>query len=271
MMIDSTTGEVIQASNLPTLPPQREIMNPARYWSALSETLSVEDQPTFELAALEIQKLKADIAALSEKRLSFTRPLDALKKSWMEFFGAPISIMEGAESIYKRKLLGYKADQERKRREEEDKIRARMEEERMRREAEAAELARRADADRQQAAEAVASRNFDQAAQHHARADSALQEAQRVIAQPMVVQRVETQVPKAAGITSSYTYSADVEDLRALIIAVAEGKESIALIDPDAILKRVSARARIEKDAFKITGCKLVKTQSLSSRPAGRT
>jgi predicted XRE-type DNA-binding protein len=257
----------LDPKSLPTLPDPQELMSPMSRAMVLAEALLIDSDEVYEYAADEFMRIKGGIKALEEKRKEFTAPLDRLKKSWMEFFGAPIAQGERVKLVYEGKLYKYKAEQDAKRVAEERKIREAHELE-IRQAAEQAaalqraaiEAASKADAERKAGnAEAAIVLEATAAAQVHAA--EIVQEQVQVTVAPVV----QIQAPKVSGLSYVKHYSATIDDLPALLAAIVAGNESIGLIDEEAVLKKVQARARLEKTTFKITGCSLVSGQGIRS------
>lgn len=92
---------------------------------------SNEDYQSANEKLKDIKRLYKD---LDEKRKSITRPIDAAKKSVMDFFKAPLFALSESERHLKATMLDWNREQERKRREEERKLQeaARKEEEKRR-------------------------------------------------------------------------------------------------------------------------------------------
>jgi hypothetical protein len=253
-----------QTPKLPQLPRRADLINPALSALDFANSIVIDDDMTYRSAAEELQTIKGKIAALNEKRVSFTRPLDDLKKQWMAFFDEPIIMFKRAEEIYKTRMLGWTQAQEALRRIEEAKLKAAAEIERQKKEAEAFRLMQEAQEAARKAQEAASAGDVSQAAQLHADAMLAEQDAEAAILEAQVTTMPALpEVAKVAGISTTYTYSAKVEDVKALLTAIVEGRESIGLISIEALEKAVSQRARAEKEAFKIAGCALIKTPTM--------
>lgn len=185
-----------------------------------------------------------------------------------------------AAEIERKKQQEAAAEEARKSREAEEKAaaerraaeEARQREENARRQAEDAkrrgdeEAARKAEQERL-AAEQQAQAASQNAAQLEAVAETSAQNAAEinVQAEVMSVPAVAIAAPRVRGISTSWSFSAEVVDLKALLQAIVDGKEPVALIDMDALNKTVSARARTDKDQFVITGCKLIKSPKMAA------
>lgn len=73
-----------------------------------AQCFTVDSEPSFQVAD-EIQaRLKAEAKQINDKRMEFTRPLDALKAQWLDFFRPAINAREQASRIYQSKLSAYR-------------------------------------------------------------------------------------------------------------------------------------------------------------------
>jgi hypothetical protein len=155
------------------------------------------------------QRLNGQIEMLKNKRLELTRPLDALKQKWMDFFNGPTEKYKQAKAIVDRKVVAWQTEQDEIRKAEQrrlDKIaederrrlqdiadetarKAHEEAEKKRREAEAAAAAgRQAEADKLNAQAArVEEKALDKAEAFESRAAA------------VVAPVVQTEAPKVAG------------------------------------------------------------------------
>lgn len=62
----------------------------------------------FQFADSIQAQLKAEAKQINEKRMEFTRPLDALKEQWIDFFRPAVNAREQASRIYQQKMSGYR-------------------------------------------------------------------------------------------------------------------------------------------------------------------
>src|SRR6266508_3796505 len=113
----------------------------------VAEAFEVDSEPAFQVADEVQARLKAEAKAINDKRLEFTRPIDAIKKKWMDFFSPAIEGRTKAATIYQQKMSAYmraqREEAEAARHEAEEllrKERERLEAEARRREADAAKL-----------------------------------------------------------------------------------------------------------------------------------
>ena len=156
----------------------------------LAKEYVIDGPEMYGLAADELKSIKAKAKDLDEMRKSMTRPLDDAKKRIMDFFNKPLSFLTEAESLIKRSMLTYDREQERKRQEEEARLRelARQEQERLRKEAE------------EKAAALIAEGKAEEAAE--------IKQDVPVVPLPTV----RTEQPKVAGISRRQVWKARVID-----------------------------------------------------------
>jgi hypothetical protein len=88
-----------------------------------SEQLIISSQEEFESASGLLTQVKTRGKELDKQRKSITNPLDEAKKNVMELFRKPIDLLKKAEDTIKRGMLNYTSEQERKAREEEERLR----------------------------------------------------------------------------------------------------------------------------------------------------
>jgi len=77
----------------------------------------VDSEASYQVADQIKESLKAEARKIDEQRKALTRPIDALKKKWMDFFGPAITARTNAVATYEHKMLGYRRDQQQKARE----------------------------------------------------------------------------------------------------------------------------------------------------------
>jgi hypothetical protein len=259
--------DISNQNQLPTLPDRDSLVTPAERFLDNASSLVIDSQDMYEFAAGELQSLKGQKSRFEEKRKEFTGPLDALRKKWVAFFQTPIDVLSKAEEIYKNKMLQYASEVERKRSEEAAALRLKVAEERRKLEDEAAAMRAKAEEQKRLAEQAAAAGNSNES---HNLANEALAhalEAQTVanIASTILTPPPSVEAPKASGIKIRTIYRAEVIDKMALLRAIVEGKHSISLIDDESLSKSVSKIASMFKDDFDITGCRLVKEQSMAA------
>lgn len=209
----------------------------------------IDSHTMFELASDDLKQIKALQKDVEEKRTSITGPLNQAVKAVNDLFRSPKEYLEKAEATLKRAMVTWTTEQERlaaiARAQAEQAARAERErlaaEERAQQEA-----ARKA---QEEAHAAAAAGDEAAAAAAQAAADAAQEQATlAAITASVVTVTPEVEAPsKVSGISGRVTYSAQVTDLMALVIAVAEGKAPIEALQADA--KFIGAQARAFKKA----------------------
>lgn len=84
----------------------------------------IETAGHYEVAAIELKRVKDAQKKLDDLRRAITRPLDAAKKAVLDLFRSPESKLTQAESGIKRAMIGFQQAQDRIRREEQAKAEA---------------------------------------------------------------------------------------------------------------------------------------------------
>ena len=225
--------------------------------------LVIDSADMYQIAADELKEIKALQKRIEEKRTAITGPLNGVLKAVNDLFRAPAAFLTQAEAAVKKPMVEWMTEQERlaavARREAEEK--ARRERERL------ADIQRKAD--EAQRAAANASRRAHEEAQRLARegdAEAAAVAQQEAQEQADVAEAAQSQADEAAfsaeivtfapaaeaqakvsGISGRVTYSAHVDDLLALIKAVAAGTAPIQAICADE--KFLGSQARAFKKA----------------------
>ncbi len=109
-----------------------------------AQEFEVTTEASFQVAD-EIQaRLKAEAKQINEKRMEFTRPIDAIKKQWMDFFAPAIDSRLAAVKVYQDKLSYYRMAQRAIAAEAQREAERVLREQRERQEAEARKLEERA-------------------------------------------------------------------------------------------------------------------------------
>lgn len=102
---------------------QKKIITQAEKITKDLSTFVISNQAEYDRAGEYRKDIKGAYKQIEEIRFSFTRPLDDLKKKWLEFFGIPLTKLENADKILEKGRLVYYRDQERIRLEQEEKLR----------------------------------------------------------------------------------------------------------------------------------------------------
>lgn len=249
-----------------------------------SATDLVIDSPTmYELASDELRNIKTLQKTVEDRRTSITGPLNQAVKAVNDLFRAPKDFLDKAEAACKRSMIAYTTEQERiaaEQRREAERLAA-VERERLAAEQRAQEqAAREAAAAAQQAqrdaeaaaaagdAEAAAAAQ-EQARQHAAAAEAATAEAQATETTAAVIcMPIAAPAPaKVAGIAGRVTYSAQVDDLMALVKAAAAGTAPIQCLCADE--KFLGAQARAFKKAGSLfPGVSAIAERGIAARAA---
>lgn len=191
----------------------------------------------YDLAGTDLKRIKDRMRELDAQRKELTRPLDAAKKKIMDFFRKPEQFLKDAESVYKRSMLSFQAEQQRKAREEQERLRRlqQAEQERLAREAEALEQAG-----------------------DHATANAIIEQAATMPEAIVPVEQV-----KVDGVKTRTTWTAELIDKQAVIKAVAEGEIPMVALEVNMTFFRQQAVSL--KDAFNYPGIKAVAKQSIAA------
>lgn len=170
----------------------RELATQAENMLTEYQGYAIETVDQYSASAETLKAIKAKRSALDEERKKMTRPLDDTKRRIMDFFKAPLDYLDKAEAVIKKAILGFEQDQEKKRVEEEKRLKdlADKEAERQRKllEKKAEKAEEKGDA---------------------GKADELRQQATEVIAP---VARVESFVPKVAGMSTSTVWKYRITD-----------------------------------------------------------
>jgi hypothetical protein len=213
------------------IPPDTgELAEQGRSIVARAEALAVDSPDSLELAGTglrEIKTVRQQIKAL------FDQPVGLAHKAHKAMVAARNTLDSGpamAEAMLKRKVATYQAEEERKRRAEEDRLR---------------ELAR-VEAEERQLAEAVA-----------AEAAGNTEEAAEIIAEPIAapVVVVAPAVPKLAGVSTRETWKYRIVD---------ESKIPRDYMMPDD--KKIGAYARSMKSKASMPGVEFYSDSVISAR-----
>jgi DNA polymerase III gamma/tau subunit len=239
----------------------------------------VIDSPTmYELAAGDLQKVKALAKDVEEKRTAITGPLNQAVKAVNDLFRSPKDFLATAETALKSAMITYDREQQRKADEARREAERIAREERQRIEAEAREAARRAqeEADRiaKEAADAAAAGDAAKAAELQqqaeqtaadgaAQAETIAMEAEMVTAAPVPV---ATAAPKVAGLSTRQNWKARLTDKMALIKFVAAHPEHQHLLDVNQ--SAINQLAKAQKDAMNLPGVEAYPDAVMSARAA---
>ena len=203
---------------------QKKIITHAEKITKDLSDFTIRNQEEYDRAGEYRKDIKIAYKQIEELRFSFTRPLDALKVKWTEFFAVPLSKLKAADTVCERERLIFFKEQERIRLEQEEKLRkaAEAEEARKRKikeEQEAAwrekEEAARKEAERLEKAgkEAEAAKAREEQERAAEKAKERAQEAAEVqVVAPVLASTVE----KTAGISGRKNWKFEIIDENAI-------------------------------------------------------
>lgn len=252
-----------------TLPDTAALTTRAQGALEFIESFAIVDQQSYELAAEELQAIKARSKRLEEQRTGITGPINTALKAINALFGGPKDLLDSAEAALKRKMLAYKNEQDRIAAEERRKAEEVASAERRRLETEAAQRQAEAKAQAEAAAAAQAAGDMQAAAlaaaaaqRAQAEANVAATTAQVVVAAPVVA----VAKPAAKGISTSTKVDFEVTDLRELVKHIAEHPELLSLVVADSV--RLRAYVRGLGLACKLPGVRVFETSTMAARAA---
>ena len=199
--------------------------------AALSEiqSIDVKDQLSYERVANIRKAVNAKSKELDAERKKITVPLDAAKKQVMELFKKPQDICKKILQTCDVMMIAYCDIQERKRKEEQDRLDRAAEKKRQ-------ELEAKAEANREEGKEGKAERYEEKAAE---------------VMAPVAAPRVE----KAQGVSYIERYSGEVIDFATL-------PDGFKMVDQSKLNKTIQA----QKGTLPIPGVKINKTRTVSTR-----
>lgn len=229
----------------------------------------IDSHTMFELASDDLKQVKALQKEVEEKRTSITGPLNQAVKAVNDLFRAPKEYLEKAEATLKRSMVAWTTEQERLAAiaRAEAEAAARAERERLAAlEREQQEAARKA---QEEAQAAAAAGDTEAAAAAAAAAEVAQQQAAiaAMTAQVVTVAPEVEQASKVSGISGRTTYAAQIDDLLALVKAVAAGQAPIESIQADTKFLNAQARA-FKKQGQLYPGVTAVAERSIAARAA---
>lgn len=207
-----------------------------------SETVIVRNEADKHNAVEFVKTIKQAYKDLEAKRKELVNPLNAVKNTIQSMFRDPLDKLTMAENTVKKSILRYEEEQERIRREEQRKAeeKARREEEEKRR-----RLNERAD-------------RWEEKGKAD-KAESLRQEAEETVVQPPVVQSGSS---KVEGTSIRETWKAEVTDLKALVVAVAEGRAPMTFIQAN--MTAINKTAVSMKDTMQFPGVRFYADKSLA-------
>jgi len=88
----------------------------------LSQNIVIKNDGDYESAGVNLKEIKSQIKTLDDERKKLTKPIDEAKKNIMALFKKPLDVLTAAETAYKKSMVTYVVEQDRKKREEEAKL-----------------------------------------------------------------------------------------------------------------------------------------------------
>lgn len=184
---------------------------------ANAKKIVITTQPTYLESDTILKRIKAKLSELEEQRKKITGPLDAAKKAVMDLFRGPADFLKEAEDIIKTAQLTYLDDQERKRVEEEARLRKIADEDRRKKEAQGAEWRRKEEEKRREAERLAKAGKTAEADKIYAEADKAAAKAEeRAVEAATVVAPTVAPVAVAKGSAIVVRWHAEVVDVNLL-------------------------------------------------------
>jgi hypothetical protein len=228
----------------------------------------IDSDDMLQIAATELQGIKALGSAWDAKRKSITKPLDDAKKAVMDLFRVPCDTLASAEQIIKRAMSNYAIELDRKR---EAERRAQEEAARVagaRQAEEAARLEAEAMLTRAKAGEAEAQGNVEAACALTAVADAATAEAQTLAleAAAPVMAALAIAPTKVKGASFADDVQVSVADKLELVRSILDNPTFLYLLDVRA--GDLKTAVRKGGDQFPLRGLSVVKTKVVAARTA---
>lgn len=229
---------------------------------AMVESMVIDSQETYDLAADELKAIKFKAKGLEDQRTAITGPINKALKAVNDLFRSPSEYLTKAESIIKNKMIGYTTEQERIAAEERRKAEAaiRAEQARLAKEAADREAAAKIEADK-----LIAAGNAEQAAQ--VQAEAAIEAANlAATAQVMTAPIAAPAVAKVAGVSMRGVWKAECTDKAALVAFVAANLQFLNLLDVNT--SALNQMAKAMKETMQIAGVRAFEEKQLASRSA---
>jgi hypothetical protein len=198
--------------------------------------ITISNQGDYDSAAIILKQVKARYNELDKQRKEITKPLDEAKKSVMNLFSSPLSLLEKAESYIKSKMIGYTEEQERIAREKQKELQRLAD----------AETARQKKILDEKIARAEASGKTE-------KVETLQQQKEEII--PIVAPVVAPQINKPAGVSYRDKYTPEIIDIN--------------LIPREYLIPNMQAIEKIgqaTKGSISIPGIKFIQSKILASR-----
>jgi colicin import membrane protein len=256
--------------------PPATLQKSAQDALATAKAYVIDSPEMYQLAADELQQIKALQKNVEKQRTDITGPMNQALKAVNALFKAPSDWLDQAEQVLKRAMLTYQQEEERKRREEQQRLEREAAAERARVEAEAAVESARAEKEaeslRLQAQQAQQSGDVETAARLASQAESR-EEQGAVVAQELAQTKdlisapvAAKAVPKVSGISTRKVWKVEVTDKLAFIKYIAEHPEYLELVEPNT--PALNKLGLALKQACPIVGVRVYEDEQLASRSA---
>jgi colicin import membrane protein len=240
-------------------PDADQITSRARAALTMVESMTIDSAETYELAADELKAIKTRSKSLEDQRTSITGPINQALKAVNDLFRGPADYLNKAESIIKSKMITYSEEQKRIAEEERRKAEALIRAEQERLAKEAAEKEAQAAAEAQRLIEAG---DVEKAAEVQAQATIEAASL-AATAQVMTAPAVQTNVPKASGISTRSVWKAEVVSKSAMIKFIASNPQFEHLLDVNTSAANQLAKAL--KESMSIPGLKAVEEKTMAA------
>lgn len=268
------TNEILSPLSNIKAPNPVELNQRAQSALAMVNSMVVDSQDAYELAADELKAIKTRLKALEEQRTTITDPINKALKAINDLFRGPKEYLTQAEGIIKKKMIGYTEIQERIAAEARRKAEEAQRIERARLAAEAAEREQKAREESErlakEAKEAEAKGDVGAAAAAQVQSElvlaSATQESIAIeTAAAAQTAPVVAAPAKVAGISKTKsTFKAKVIDKKAFLAFVASRPELLEMIDVNE--SKLNNMAKALKTAMNYPGIEVYEDKTIAAR-----
>lgn len=247
-----------------------------------ARAMVIDSDAMYQCAAEDLAAIKKRAKDLEEQRTGIVKPLNEAVKRINDLFRAPLDFLAQAESAIKRGMLTHQDEQEKKRRQEEARLRAEAEkkaaeerarieaqrkadEERARLETEKLEAERQASlAKGDTVAAAKTEAKIERVAEvAEIKAASTEEQSAAVYVAPVVS---SISAPTVKGVATKGTWKGEVDDKLAMVKFIAEHPQFLHLLDP--AQKEINAIAKALKLNHGIAGLRVWEEKTIASRAA---
>lgn len=222
------------------MPEKKALLSPAEQCLAQMEAMVVDSPEMAQVAADERGSINTALKTNEERRLTIVRKIEESKEPVNALFKPVTDLLHRARAVVDAKLLAWNE---------------KCENERKAREAAAAEQLRKQN-------EALEKRAEKAEAGGHVEKAAVLRETAAALPTAVVL----PSTPKPAGMVERLSYGGECLNVVELCAHVVAHPEDANLVLPNG--SAINARARSQRDAFKLPGCRLVKSKGVASRAA---